>query len=131
MKKEKKIKTTKKWLSSDKDKNMEGEMIIDVYETDEDIVIQSTIAGVRAEDLDISIEKDMVAIKGHRQRPQTDKEKKYLYEECYWGPFSRQIILPEEVNENKSEAVVENGVLFLKMPKIKKIQKKKIEIKDI
>ncbi|MEA3292937.1 MAG: Hsp20/alpha crystallin family protein [Patescibacteria group bacterium] len=131
MKKEKKIKTTKKWLSSDKDKNMEGEMIIDVYETDEDIVIQSTIAGVMAEDLDISIDKDMVTIKGHRQRTETDKEKKYLYEECYWGPFSRQVILPEEVNENKSEAVVENGVLSLKMPKIKKIQKKKIKIKDI
>ncbi|MBI2626226.1 MAG: Hsp20/alpha crystallin family protein [Candidatus Nealsonbacteria bacterium] len=108
----------------------QGELAIDVYETDEDFVIRSTIAGVKAEDLDISIENDIVTIKGSRQKQTEEKTKKYYYQECYWGEFSRQVILPEEVDGSKAEASIKDGILTLKIPKVIRIQKRKITIKQ-
>ena len=115
-----------KWISSDS----EARLSIDLYETEQDIVIQSTIAGVKAKDLDISIEDEMLTIKGKRQKQEHEdsSERKYLYQECYWGAFTRKIILPEEVDASKIKAVIEEGVLTLKIPKIKKEEKKKVKI---
>ena len=110
--------------------DFEGELAIDVYETDGDFVIQSTIAGVKAEDLDITIENDIVTIRGSREKQVTEEEKKYYYQECYWGAFSRQVILPEEVDGSKAEAAIKEGVLTLRIPKAKKIQKRKVSIKQ-
>lgn len=112
------------------DKGLEGQLTVDVYETDEDFVIQSTIAGVKAEDLDIDIEDDMVTIRGERQRQAEEKKGKYYYQECYWGSFARQIILPEEVDGSKAEAAMKDGVLTLRIPKIKKVTKRKIAVKS-
>lgn len=108
----------------------EGELAIDVYETDGDFVVQSTIAGVKAGDLDITIENDIVTIRGSREKQTTQEGKKYYYQECYWGSFSRQVILPQEVDGSKAEASIKDGVLTLKIPKIIKIQKRKIAIKQ-
>ena len=115
-----------KWISS----NSEARLSIDLYETEQDIVIQSTIAGVKAKDLDISVEDEMLTIKGKRQKQEHEdlSEKKYLYQECYWGAFTRKIMLPEEVDASKIKAVIEEGVLTLRIPKIKKEEKKKIKI---
>lgn len=107
----------------------EGQLAIDVYETDGDFIIQSTIAGIKAEDLDITIENDMVTIQGSRQQETEIEEKKYFYQECYWGAFSRQIILPQEVDGSKAEATMKEGILILKIPKAKKIQKRKIAVR--
>ena len=101
----------------------EGQLTIDVYETEDDFVIQSTIAGVKAEDLDIDIEDDMVTIRGARQRQAEKQKGKYYYQECYWGSFSRQVILPEEVDGSNVEATMKDGVLTLRIPKIKKVKK--------
>lgn len=109
---------------------LEGELAIDVYETDGDFVIQSTIAGVKAEDLDITIENDIVTVKGSREKQTTEETKKYYYQECYWGTFQRQVILPEEVDGSQAEAKIKDGVLTLRIPKIIKIQKRKISIKQ-
>lgn len=108
----------------------EGELAIDVYETGENFVIRSTIAGVKAEDLDITIENDIVTIKGARKKQTEEETKKYYYQECYWGEFARQIILPEEVDGSKAEASIKDGILTLKIPKVIKIQKRKIAIKQ-
>ena len=108
----------------------EGELAIDIYETNEDFVIHSTIAGVKAEELDISVENDLVIIRGARQNPVEDATKKYFYQECYWGSFSRQIILPEEVDGSKAEAKMKDGVLTLKMPKIQRKKKRKIIVEQ-
>ena len=109
-------------------KTEEGQLAIDVYETNGDFVIQSTIAGVKAENLDITVENDMVTIRGSRQTQAELEGKKYYYQECYWGAFSRQVILPEEVDGSKAEATMKDGVLTLKIPKVKKIQKRKITV---
>ena len=109
--------------------DFEGELAIDVYETDNDFVIRSTIAGVKTEDLDITIENDIITIKGSRAEHASEQAKKYYYQECYWGTFSRQVILPEEVDGSKAEAAMKDGVLTLRIPKIEKILKRKIAIK--
>lgn len=109
----------------------EGELACDVYQTDGEIVIQSTIAGVHPEELEISIEEDIVTIFGERKNPQEAEEKKYFYQECYWGPFSRQIILPQQVDTERAEATMKNGILTLRLPKVdEKVKMKKIKIKS-
>jgi len=112
-----------------KDKNWfkpEGQLVVDVYQTEEEIVIQSAIAGVKPEELDISIENDMVTIKGKREKLFEKAKTNYFYQECYWGPFSREIILPMEVDVKRAKATMENGILTIRMPKILTKKKRKI-----
>lgn len=108
--------TVNDWM--EKEGISEGQLSIDVYHTDKKIVIQSTIAGAQPEDLKISLHHDLLTIHGTRQQPQTVDEDQYLYRECYWGPFSRSIILPAEVDSRKVEAIIENGVLTVTLTKI-------------
>ena len=111
----------------------EGELAIDVYETDSEIVIQSTIAGIRTEELDVYIENNMLTIAGNRKKPEiqeSDLPRKYLYQECYWGPFSRQAILPEEINNIQAEAAIKDGILTITIPKTKNESKRKITIAE-
>jgi len=108
----------------------EGELAVDVYQTDGEIVIQSTIAGVKPENLDISIEDDQVLIKGNREKPAEEDEINYFYQECYWGLFSRQIILPEETDPSRAEAAMKEGVLTIRIPKIERKKKRKIVVKE-
>lgn len=105
-----------------------GQLALDIYETDDEFIIQSTVAGVRPEDLEISIDRDLVSIRGSRKRCGEEKKGKYIYQECYWGEFSREIILPEEVDETQTEATIKNGVFTLKIPKSQKTKKKKVEV---
>lgn len=107
----------------------EGQLSVDVFQTPADIVIKSTIAGVKPEHLDIAITNDMVTIRGRRESDDDLKKDDYFYQECYWGPFSRSIILPVDVQTDKSLATLKNGVLTIKLPKSEKIKTKKIEIK--
>lgn len=105
-----------------------GELAIDVYQTDKDIVIQSAIAGIKPEDLDITIEDDILVIKGKRSAQYEEKEKNYYYQECYWGEFLRRVILPEEVDSSSVQAELKQGILTITIPKIEK-KKKKIIVK--
>ena len=107
----------------------EGELSVDVFETEDDLVVRSTIAGVKAKDVDVSVENSILTIRGKRKKPSEDDKRKYLYQECYWGGFSRQIILPAS-NNAKIAARMKDGVLTLTIPKTKKQKKKKISIKD-
>jgi HSP20 family protein len=107
----------------------EGQLSIDVFQTPADIVIKSTIAGVKPENLDIAITNDMVTIRGRREAEESVTKDSYFYQECYWGPFSRSIILPVDVQTDESMATLKNGVLTIKLPKTEKIKTKKIEIK--
>ncbi|MDO8676205.1 MAG: Hsp20/alpha crystallin family protein [Candidatus Azambacteria bacterium] len=107
----------------------EGQLSIDVYQTPADIVIRSTIAGVKPENLDIAITNDMVTVRGRREIEESVVKDDYFYQECYWGPFSRSIILPVDVQTDKSVATLKNGVLTIKLPKSERIKTKKIEIK--
>lgn len=106
----------------------EGQLTIDLYQTPDEIILESPIAGVKPEDLDVSITSESVTIKGTRQREQRIKDEDYFYQECYWGRFSRSIILPQEVDAEKAEAVVKNGVLTIKLPKLNRQRSKKIKV---
>ena len=122
---DKAVKIKKKdWLEQ------EGQLTVDVYETDKDIIIKSAIAGVRPEELDISVENGMVIVKGERKHYDEKREGKYYYQECYWGKFSREIVLPQEVNSSKTEAAMKDGVLTIKIPKVNKEKKNRINISE-
>lgn len=95
----------------------EGELVVDVFETDSNFVVLTAIAGIQIKDIDISVEKDMMVIKGNRLNPHLDPEKKYFYQECYWGPFSRKIVLPENIEVQKAAAQMDKGILTIKIPK--------------
>ena len=119
----------------------EGELAVDVYQTEEFLVIQSAIAGVKPENLDISIEEDRVLIKGIREKPdedfdssspvkgETPGERNYFYQECYWGQFSKQIILPVETDPSRAQASMKEGILTIRIPKIERQKKRKIAVK--
>jgi len=109
----------------------EGELMIDVYQTENDIVIKSTIAGASSKDIEVSITNDMITIRGTRQRDETVPQEKYYYQELYWGPFSRSIILPVDVNADKAKASIKDGILTVRLPKIEKLKTKTIQVKEI
>lgn len=107
----------------------EGQLTIDVYQTDNDIVIKSTIAGVKPEDLDVSINNDMVTIRGDRKNEEKVEGENYYYQECYWGTFSRSVILPVEVIADKVEATMKNGILTVRLPKADTTKTKRIQVR--
>lgn len=108
----------------------EGELTIDVYETDEELVILSPVGGVKADELDIFLEDDMLVIRGERPFPQEVARNHVILEECYWGPFSRRFVLPSEVDGTKIQASLERGILTIRMPKIGKGKKKRIAVEE-
>ena len=107
----------------------DGQLTIDVYQTDTSIVIKSTIAGVKPEDVDVSISNDMITIKGERKQEEVIDEDNYYYQECYWGPFSRSIVLPMDVVTDKIDASLKNGILTIKLPKADTLIAKKIQVR--
>ncbi|MCK5412895.1 MAG: Hsp20/alpha crystallin family protein [Candidatus Pacebacteria bacterium] len=106
----------------------EGQLTVDVYKTKDLIVIKSIIGGVRPEDLDISVTSDMVTIKGKRDNSDEIIVDDYYYQECFWGNFSRSIILPDDIRTDGVEAIIKNGILTLKLPKIEKNSLTKIKV---
>jgi len=104
-----------------------GELAVDVYQTEKDFVIQSAIAGVKPEEIDILIEDDMIIIKGTRKKPSEEKAD-YFCQECFWGPFLKEIILPVEVDPGRAESVMKDGILTIRMPKINREKRKKIVV---
>jgi len=120
--------TPAEWLDYEEPET-EGQLALDVYQTDKKIIIKSTLAGVKPENLKIALHHDLLTIKGTRSAGAEINEKDYLYRECYWGSFSRSIILPTEVDSKRVEAELENGVLTISLYKVipNKIE---VKIKD-
>lgn len=108
------------------EKNLENQLPIDVYQSEKEIIIKSDIAGVKPEDLKISLHNDLLTIKCQRLNDLIINEEDYFYKECSYGFFSRSIILPAEVDNHKVEASLDNGVLTINL---QKINPKKIEVK--
>jgi len=106
----------------------EGILTLDVYQTENEIIIKSTIAGVSPKDLDISITEDTVTIKGERKREEEAKTSDYYYQELYYGTFSRSVILPEEIDVDKAKASFKNGMLTIRLPKLAKTKTKKLKV---
>lgn len=107
----------------------EGQLAIDVFQTPEEIIVESTIAGVDPENLDIDISSESVTIRGKRTKEKKIQDEDYFYQECYWGKFSRSIILPQEVDPENAVASLKNGVLTIRMPKLNRKKSKKLKVK--
>jgi len=108
----------------------EGQLTVDVYQDGDDIVVESTVAGVDPDDLEVNITTDAVTIRGQRERGSEVKEKDFYYQECFWGRFSRTVILPHEVDpEDSAATLTNNGVLTIRMPRLKKNKAKKLKVK--
>ena len=108
----------------------EGQLAIDVYQTEKEIVVQSAIAGVKPEDLDILVENDIVLIRGSRPKPMEKENQNYFYQECHWGRFCREIVLPEEVNNLQIKAGLSQGILTIRLPKTGRKEKKKLLVEE-
>lgn len=109
----------------------DGELSVDVYQTPNEIIIEAMLAGVKPEDLQISITRDMVTIKGRRDGNTQITDDDYFYRELYWGSFSRSILLPHEIEIESVEAVEKHGLLIIRLPKIDKAKQAKVKVKSI
>jgi HSP20 family protein len=107
----------------------EAELTMDVYQTPTEIIIQSFVAGLRPDDLDVTITHDMVTIKGKREDRRRVERENYFYQELYWGTFSRSLLLPQEVDPDEAEAGIKDGMLTIKLPKLDKDKVQKLKIK--
>lgn len=108
----------------------DGQLAVDVYQTNNDIVIKTMVAGIRPEDLDISITRDMVTIKGSREDNNSSvDDEDYFQRELFWGSFSRVILLPQEIEIEDAEATERHGLLTIKLPKINKDRQTKLRVK--
>ena len=109
----------------------EGQLAVDMYQTTSEIVVKTMVAGVKPEDLDIAITRDMITIKGKREETRDFSDDDFFHKELYWGSFSRTIILPQEVEVEDAEATNKNGLLTIKLPKLDKKRQAKLKVKSM
>ena len=122
--------TEKSFMKEVEQENEEGQLTVDVYQNPTEIVIQAIVAGVKPEDLDISITQDMVTLRGKREDSRRIEREDFFYQELYWGSFTRSILLPQEVDPDEAEAILKNGLLTIKLPKLDKERVQKVKIKS-
>jgi len=108
----------------------EGQLAVDMFQTPREIIIKTMVAGVRPEDLDVSITRDMVTIHGKRMTEEEILTNDFFHQELYWGSFSRTIVLPAEIEIEEAEARSQNGLLILTLPKIDKDRQSKLKVKS-
>ncbi len=128
--KEKSEEPDKETTSSPSLRNLEsdeGELAVDLYHNKNDLFVRSAIAGIKPEDLEISIENDVIAISGERKEPK-EENVEYLSRECYFGHFSRRIISPFEIDGSRAKATMKDGILVIRIPKIER-SRVKLEVK--
>lgn len=115
---------------NDDDSDQEGELPIDMYQTRDAIVIRALVAGVSPDDLNISITRDMVTLKGQREEVQEVPDEDYFHRELFWGSFSRAIVLPEEIVIDEAEAKERHGLLEITLPKLDKGRSARLTVKS-
>ena len=103
--------------------------LVDISETDTDIIIKAELPGIDAKDVDVSITGDRLTIKGEKQQEKEEKEENRYRSERYYGTYERVINLPASIVENKTEATFDKGILTITLPKVEKIKKKQVKIK--
>jgi HSP20 family protein len=116
------------WIEEE---NEEAELAVDVYQTPTDIIVQTMVAGVRPEDLELSIARDIVTIVGKREEHRNIDEDNYFTKELYWGKFSRTISLPQEVEPEEVEATEKHGLLTIRLQKVDKDKTNNVKVKSL
>jgi HSP20 family protein len=114
----------------EEESEQDGELPIDMYQTRDTIVIRALVAGVSPDDLDISITRDMVTLKGQREEVQEAPDEDYYHRELFWGSFSRSIVLPEEIVIDEAEAREKHGLLEIILPKLDKGRSARLSVKS-
>lgn len=107
----------------------EGQLAVDVYQTKDNVVIKAPIAGVTPDNIDIEVAEDVVTIRGERVEEKEVDREHYYVQECYWGAFSRSVILPTSTIAEKAAASLKDGVLTITIPKVAQDKVKKIKVK--
>ena len=107
----------------------EAQLTVDVYQTPSEIIIKTMVAGVKPEDLDVTITRESVTVHGKRSEDRTVSNDEYFHRELYWGSFARTITLPEEIDVDGAEAVEKHGMLILHLPKLDKNRQTKLRVK--
>ena len=113
------------------EEEQDAELTLDLYQTENEIIVQAMIAGVHPDNLSINITRDSITIRGRREENQSVNRENYFLKELYWGTFSRTISLPEEVSLEEAEALEKHGLLIIKLPKIDKNRETKLKVKSI
>ena len=109
----------------------EGQLALDVYQTDEHLYIVAPVAGVPPEDISVEINDEVLSIQGKREFSMKKETVDHLTQECFWGSFARSIVLPPNVNTNKMTATFKHGILTIKIPKVEQPKSKNVKIKVI
>lgn len=110
------------------DEPVAGQLAVDVYETKEKLIVKGRVAGVNKAELDVSISDNTLTIRGTLSAGSEEGVENYFLQECYWGEFSRSIVLPVPVKEEEIEAVLKDGVLTVSFAKVKQDTVKKIQV---
>ncbi len=107
----------------------QGELALDVYQTQDAIVVKALVAGVQPATIDIALTREMLTISGSREDEREVEEDGYFQRELYWGAFSRTILLPEEVDVDMAEASEKHGILMIRLPKVNKKKQTKLKVR--
>ena len=116
------------WIEEEND---EAELAVDIYQTPTDIIVQTMVAGVKPEDLEISVARDTITIRGTREESRTIDEDNYFSKELYWGRFSRTISLPQEIEPEEVEATEKHGLLTIRIRKVDKEKKNSVKVRSL
>jgi HSP20 family molecular chaperone IbpA len=107
----------------------EGQLPVDVYQTANEIIIRAFVAGVRPDEMNVSISRDMVEIQGSREERDQVSGPDYFSQELFWGSFSRTVLLPQEIDVDASTATAKDGLITIVMPKLDKTRQTKLRVK--
>jgi HSP20 family protein len=116
------------WLE---EQSNEGELSLDVYQTPTHVIVKTMIPGVKKEDIEISASRDMLTIRGTREDESEVSDQDYFHKELYWGSFSRSVVLPHEVDIERAEAMENQGLLTIRLPKVDKDRQTKLRVKSL
>jgi HSP20 family protein len=109
---------------------VDGQLALDVLETDQEIIIIAPMAGAITDNIEVFIQHDLLTIRGMRQNPANKfGQSAYIYKESFWGPFSRSVVLPVEVKGEVASAEYRQGVLTIHIPK--KTQRTAVPVKVV
>jgi|WetSurMetagenome_2_1015567.scaffolds.fasta_scaffold100610_2 HSP20 family protein len=117
-------------IQADSEEHTDGQLALDIYQTPANIVIVAPIAGVKMSDIDVSITEDVLTIKGKRYLEFDIPDEDYFTQECFWGDFSRSIVLPTSVDASRISASFKDAVLKISIPKVEKVKTKIVRIKS-
>ena len=117
---------TDDWLADE-----DGQLAIDVYQTDDAVILKAPIAGVNPDDVNVTITDEVVTIEGERRDEEQVEKPNYFTQECYWGKFSRSFVLPVAVDADSAEASLKHGILVIRIPKQAKTRARSVKVNSI